>query len=284
MTIQMVKVEDVSQILGDLGFSAYESKAYCTLLQQYPLNGYNIAKASGIPRAKIYETLEKLLSKGFIVRVESAGADSRMFAPVDPDFVIQDIEDTVGNRCGKARELLKGLQKNTSSFEVLWRVTSQEDLIRRGIILARKAIRTLHVALWDHEFDALKDLFLESMDRGVKIALILYSRHEGLKSLQDRGAGAILHSASKLQYLPVLGRQFVLVSDREDCITGSIFSDSIVEGVYTKNRGLVTNAVDLVNHEIYLERILETSGEAVTACFGPELERLDAFDPVTHRG
>ena len=45
------------------------------------------------------------------------------------------------------------------------------------------------------------------------------------------------------------------------------------------NRGLVTNAVDLVNHEIYLERILLEVGKPVWDVFGRYLGKLDAFDP-----
>jgi len=37
--------------------------------------------------------------------------------------------------------------------------------------------------------------------------------------------------------------------------------------------------VDLVNHEIYLERVMTAAGESLVAIFGPDLEKLDAFDP-----
>jgi HTH-type transcriptional regulator, sugar sensing transcriptional regulator len=273
-------LEDLYRILADIGFGNYEARAYCALLQQSPANGYNIAKESGVPRAKIYETLEKLLAKGFIVQVESMGAGSRLFAPVDPDSVILDIEERMTGAYSKARNILTQLQKSPNAVEVLWRVASQQDLISRGINLADKACTSLHVALWNEEFDALKQHLFDAVERGVRMALVLYSEHSELLHLQELGAGAILHSRSKRQSVPVLGRQFVLVSDREDCITGSIFSDNIVEGVYTKNRGLVTNAVDLVNHEIYLEHILTATGNVITDIFGTDLEKLDAFDPI----
>jgi sugar-specific transcriptional regulator TrmB len=205
---------------------------------------------------------------------------SKLFAPVEPDSVISGIEERISSSCSDAKRMLTDLQKSPTSVEVLWRVASEHDLISRGIDLAGRARSTLHVALWSEEFHALRGLFVDAVKRGVKTALVLYSEHEGLAELQSLGAGAILHSRSKRQSVPVLGRQFVLVSDREDCITGSIFSENIVEGVYTKNKGLVTNAVDLVNHEIYLERILSATGNTITDIFGEDLERLDAFDPV----
>jgi hypothetical protein len=57
-----------------------------------------------------------------------------------------------------------------------------------------------------------------------------------------------------------------------------LFEGNSVEGVFTMNRGLVTNALDLVNHEIYLERILLEVGRPVLDRYGPDLDRLDAFD------
>ena len=76
----------------------------------------------------------------------------------------------------------------------------------------------------------------------------------------------------------MLGRQFILVADRARCITGSIFPDNDVEGVFSLNRGLVTNAIDLVNHEIYHERILTSVKTPVEKVFGADLALLDAFD------
>ena len=63
------------------------------------------------------------------------------------------------------------------------------------------------------------------------------------------------------------------------CITGSIFSEENVEGVFTLNKGLVTNAIDLVNHEIFTERILVEVGKPVWDVFGKYLGRLNEFDP-----
>ncbi len=93
------------------------------------------------------------------------------------------------------------------------------------------------------------------------------------------GAGAIQNGRSKTQAVPVMGRQFALVADRKHCITGSIFPDDNVEGVFTLNRGLVTNVVDLVKHEIYLELILLEVGKPVWDLFGKNLAKLNAFDP-----
>lgn len=271
-------MKDAYEMLMELGFGDYEAKAYCALLDRSPANGYQVAQQSGIPRAKIYECIERLMARGAVVRVESADGRTRLYAPIDPKEFIDRIESDMNEACDAARDALERYQGNPGVVEVLWRVVSQLDLVARGRSLTEGAVETLHVALWPEEFEVLLPSLTEAADRGVRIALVLYGTHKGIRRLREKGAGAISHSRSKRQAVHVMGRQFVLVADRERCITGSIFSEHDVEGVFTMNRGLVTNAVDLVNHEIYLERMLQEVGEPITRRFGKYLGRLDAFD------
>ncbi len=265
------------EALMALGFGSYEARAYCALLMKAPANGYQVAQQSGIPRAKIYECLEKLVIRGAAVQVEAQDSDGRLYAPTDPKELIDRIGEGMKLSLDEARNALENYQKNPRVVEVLWRVTSQEDLVARGKKLTDEAKKTLHVALWADEFNALLPHLMKAIGRGVRLALVLYSSHKGIKKLQNKCRGAILHSRSKRQAIPLMGRQYVLVADGLRCITGSIFPDSNVEGVFTHNIGLVTNAVDLVNHEIYLEQVAVGIGKPLTDRFGKNLERLDPF-------
>ena len=271
-------MQEIVTAMRQVGLSEYEARAYCALLNGPPANGYQIAQRSGVPRAKIYEALARLAERGAAVLVDGGESDAKLYAPTDPSAFIGRIEESMQQACGEALDRLKKLQNDQRVVEVLWRVTSREDLVARGRQLTAGAVETLHVALWAEEFDALLGDLTDALSRGVRVALILYSRHRGIVDLQARGAGAVRHSRSKNQSVPILGRQFALVADRRKCITGSIFAEGDVEGVYTLNRGLVTNAVDLVNHEIYVERILREVGQPVWDHFGRYLGKLDAFD------
>ena len=53
-------MEPIVELLQKLGFGEYEARAYVALLQNRPLNGYELAKASGLPRANVYSVLQKL--------------------------------------------------------------------------------------------------------------------------------------------------------------------------------------------------------------------------------
>ena len=272
-------MDRVYKSLMDIGFGSYEARAYCALLDQAPANGYQIAQASGVPRAKIYECLDRLVARGAAVRVESSEAGNRLFAPTDFSELLDDIAESTRTACDRARDALRRHSSDHKTVEVFWRVSSEQDLIARGRSLAEGARRTLHVGIWAQEFEPLLPQLTAAADRGLAMALILYDPHPGIAELQSRGAGAVQHSGTKRQAVPVMGRQFVLVADMARCITGSIFGQNQVEGVFSMNRGVVANAMDLVNHEIYVERMMAEVGRPVADTFGAELERLNAFDP-----
>ena len=273
------RIKDAYEALTALGFGKYEAKAYCALLTRSPANGYQVAQESGIPRAKIYECLQRLVARGAAIQVESRDDAARLFAPTDPEELINSIEDGLSASLDRARGALDNFKDSSRMIEVLWRITSRQDLVDRGLKLTGGAKKTLHVAIWSEEFEKLLASLLEAAQRGIKTALVLYDPHPGLEELRALCPGVIQHNRSKRQAIPVMGRQFVLVADRERCITGSVFPNNVVEGVFTMNLGLVTNAVDLVNHEIYLERVMVETGTALIEIFGPDLDRLDPFAP-----
>jgi sugar-specific transcriptional regulator TrmB len=62
-------LDQLVQRLQDLGFSQYEARAYCALLQKSP----------AIPTSKIYETLERLYQKGAVLVQRS---EPTLWAPV----------------------------------------------------------------------------------------------------------------------------------------------------------------------------------------------------------
>ncbi|MDZ7725719.1 MAG: helix-turn-helix domain-containing protein [candidate division KSB1 bacterium] len=273
-----MSLEQAYQALKAIGFSDYESRAYCALLSQSPSNGYQIASRGGIPRAKVYEVLQRLVSRGAAVRAETADRDAKVYVAVDPKTLIDNIQNNMNQACDQAQSALQHLQEEPDVMEILWRVTSLDDLVSRAHSLVDGAQQTLHVALWAEEFDAVYPALLRAAERDLRMAVILYSHHDAFSQLQNSGAGAVLHSANKRQMVPELGRQFLLAADRRQCITGSIFDDGTLDGVFSMNRGLVSNTVDLVNHEIYVERITHEVGDAVFKRYGRDMKGLNSFD------
>ena len=47
-------------LIDRLGLTQYEAQVYAALVRQPSITGYEASRLSGVPRAKVYETLESL--------------------------------------------------------------------------------------------------------------------------------------------------------------------------------------------------------------------------------
>jgi sugar-specific transcriptional regulator TrmB len=275
--VTTIKARALHSLRG-LGFSEYESKVYCALLERAPANGYEIAGTSGIPRSKVYEVLEKLIDRGAIVKAEGGGPKATAYAPTNPRALIDSLKSEFDNTCATARTAIDSFFDHDHIAEVFWRIVSTDELIRRARELAAEASETLHVALWSDEFGEVYPSIIEALNRGVRVALVLYDRHDALDPVRAAGASAILHSETKHEIEAVVGRQFVMAADHKSCLTGTILPDGTVDGAYTHNRGMVVNALDLVNHEIYVEKIYRDFRKQLEEKYGKALIHLQPFE------
>ncbi|HTX43308.1 MAG TPA: helix-turn-helix domain-containing protein [Methanocella sp.] len=80
---------DVLDKLQKLGLTEYEARAYLYLLSDHMNSAAKLSKKSGVPRTKIYETLESLEAKGWI-RIYSGVP--LLFRAVDPRKVLEKIK------------------------------------------------------------------------------------------------------------------------------------------------------------------------------------------------
>ena len=81
-------IQRAVELLQQIGMSGYEAKAYVALLgASTPMNGYEVAKASGVPRSTVYETLAKLVARGATSVVTNDDGTSRYVALESSRFV-----------------------------------------------------------------------------------------------------------------------------------------------------------------------------------------------------
>ena len=72
-------------MLGEFGLNTYEAKSYMSLLEKDQLTAVEVAKISGVPRARIYETLENLSQKGLCREIPGK---VKKYRAVDPSILI----------------------------------------------------------------------------------------------------------------------------------------------------------------------------------------------------
>lgn len=110
--------------LDEFGLNSYESKSYLSLLEKKQLTASEVSRIAGIPRARVYETLENLETMGLC---RSIPGKIKLYSAVDPgllkDVLIQSEKEKLELKLHRLKdEILKEesyLQKKIREAEDL---------------------------------------------------------------------------------------------------------------------------------------------------------------------
>lgn len=158
--------------LTSLGLTKNEAKAYHTLVKLGRSSARIIAEDSGVPRSKVYETLENLEKRGIIKKV--TGTNPTEFDPAPVDAALDHLEEKVKGSVTSARKVLKGLQdlRGTEAKEFAWASQGMEQVIMGMRTAIENAQEYVYIAsaspgLLGH----LRGAFSNAKSRGVVIEL-----------------------------------------------------------------------------------------------------------------
>lgn len=159
---------DILRALQQLGFTEYEARAYAALVAGGELNGYALAKASGIPRANIYAVAGKLVARGAASRVErTAGA---AYVALAPKQLLREIDAERRKAVGDAREALSRLSRERHPPMVL--NLRDDEVLERAGQLIDASTANLRIALQPAEAAQLAAPLRAARERGVAITTL----------------------------------------------------------------------------------------------------------------
>lgn len=126
----MRPVDPESLLRQSFGLNSYEARAYLSLLSK-PLRAKDVSDESGVPLSRTYDTLRKLVSKGF------AKVTDGTFAAVRPSVALkarlgrysEDFAEAQEGRAGAMGQLVAGLERLYSEGAA----PGKEPLLLKGI-------------------------------------------------------------------------------------------------------------------------------------------------------
>src|SRR3989344_2830585 len=83
--------DKISMLLQAYGLDDKEIKIYLILVQKKELNAYVLAKKEGIHRSTTYNVLERLISKGFVSKIEKE--KTTFYSALDINQTLTKIKD-----------------------------------------------------------------------------------------------------------------------------------------------------------------------------------------------
>ena len=124
---------EIEESLQSLGFTKNDSKVLLTLCKFRILSPADIAKYSGVDRARVYDSLNRLIEKGFIQKEPIKRGANYQVIPIEIIFkVIRDeykekIEDTL-----ILEKIISGLEINKEESEPrVWSINSRSKIRKK---------------------------------------------------------------------------------------------------------------------------------------------------------
>lgn len=261
---------DVATGLEQLGLSEYEAKAYAALLASPGANGYETAKLSGVPRAKVYEVLAGLVAKG-AAQVSSEGGGRSVYYPTPHETLLQRHLERAKQTAAALRPLLAGLAA-PAELAPLVTVRGYEALLAEANRIIAGAAEQLLIIGRPAELERLAPDLRAAEGRGVDIYPLVYGeavlglrrlfRHNEI-SLRGRAGGAV----------PVL----IIVADHSEALMAEATASDRATGLVTRQQAVVLIAAEFVKHDIFLSEAVRRNEAAIT-------DRLDDLQTMWFPG
>lgn len=247
---------DPVALLGELGLGGYEARAYLTLLRQGPLTGYQLAKASGIPRANIYAVLRRLEERGAVVAVQAESG--RSYRAVDFREFLARLERSFELRLRQvARALDRAVRAADGLLAVgayVYNFTGYANLVAQAGRLIESARRQLLVSGWEPELEKLAPALNLAQERRAAVTLVCMS---GCTAPCGRCPGRVyryrLGEAGDCRWL-------LVITDGRELVAGQVEADGRVVGTSTRQQLLVAIASWYIRHTVAVAETVRALG------------------------
>ncbi len=237
------------EYLENLGFSKNEAKVYTVLLKHKLLNGYEIAKLSGVPRSMVYEVINRMVGKGILLKLEG---DPNYYKPLEYDKLIRRIKAETESSINRAEEFLKGLAGEEDSQDYVLNIVGFDKFIKKAAAMIDGAKEEISLSVWSSELELMRKPLKRAVERGVRVYIFTF------EDVELEGAVIFSYRISDASGLFPY-RRMTLVVDNYQCLNGENSGEKSIF-IYTKNHAVLSLATDEIVLNIFWYKFMEGQG------------------------
>lgn len=195
------------ETLEKTGMTQYEASALIGLLELGSASATDIADASDVPQARIYDTVRSLKRKGHVETYEDGNLHARV---QDIETLKEDLEshaETVSDALTEVEQ--RWTKPRTADHEVSV-VKPLSAIYNRAADAIEDAENEIQLACTPEQFEGFRDALVAAIDRGVVVKLTITPSELGEPDFETLGVEG---AATEVRYRR-LPTPFLLLSDR----------------------------------------------------------------------
>ena len=150
------------EFLEKLGFSSNEAKVYGTLIKHKVLNGYEIAKLSGVARSLVYEVINRLIAKGAVIRIDG---EPNFYKPIEYQDLIRSIKEENEKNIACAERELQQLATENVDVDYVMNIVGEEKYVAKAKELIDSAQAEISLSIWQESFEVLRSNIENAISR-----------------------------------------------------------------------------------------------------------------------
>jgi HTH-type transcriptional regulator, sugar sensing transcriptional regulator len=240
-------MDELIKEMQKIGFTIYEAKIYIALLKQNPSTGYELSKISGVPQAKVYENISRLINSGAVLTV---GSEPTKYVPLPPEELLKSVHTNFEKSINTIQDTLSKLN-TTQNAEYVWNIKGYNQTMEKAKEIISNSKDSLMLSLWEDEILHLYEELIQAINRGVIVDVLIYGSNklEGIDNVYYHGSDENLKELAG-------GRWLTLISDKKEVITGQAILENDGISIWTSNPSIVFISSRYIEHEIYISKKL----------------------------
>ncbi len=221
------------------------------------MNGYEVAKVSGVPRSAVYEALQKLVARGAAMMVAGTAEGASAFVALPVESFVDRLRNQLSGTLDGLASVLPSMS-NALTSSVVARLNGRIQVRDRFIAVMEKARFSCLMSIWPPGAEDVRETASRLVERGVDVTSVIKGEFPGFPglSLQHRfGDPVALREAIGCRfYVVVADRSEALIGVREGERTWGFWSDDLAVVMLTQQFAL---------HEVTIQEMaaaLSTTG------------------------
>ncbi|QOS78798.1 TrmB family transcriptional regulator [Paenibacillus sp. JNUCC31] len=235
-------------MLQKFGFTQYESQVYEAIFaQDAPLDATSIVNYSNVPKAKIYEVLNRLFDKGTVLT--TMHGKKKLYMAVDLQSIILKIRADFE----KDIEELKTYKiKRTFTDEHIWTLKDASSIASNIEQLIEEADSSILFLAWNEQMEKYRELLEQKEAEGVHVEVLAVG---GLQT-------SLAHKYSLIPMLEDsnLEPSQLIIVDHGYLLFAGIEHDSW-KAIKTTSKPIVKAMTDYFYHDVALTQITKKYGD-----------------------